>query len=108
MGSCVPRQVMSAALAPHCWKATSFADPEYVMDFTSPNAFCALAITVFASCAIAPTHRDARQNATTASFLNTASPYQPECWDRTHRPQYSISPRPRLTGGEAYFTGQGR
>jgi hypothetical protein len=28
-----PRQIMSAALAPHCWKATSFADPEYVIGF---------------------------------------------------------------------------
>src|ERR1044071_7353254 len=44
------------------------------MDFTSPNAFCALAITVFASCARALPHRDARQIAPTLSFLNTASP----------------------------------
>src|SRR2546430_6702732 len=65
---------MSAALAPHCWKATFLADPEYVMDFTSPNAFCALAITVFASCAIAFPHRYARQNAITASFFTTAAP----------------------------------
>src|SRR5262249_23706011 len=62
---------MSAALAPHCWKATSFADPEYVMDFRSPNAFCAFAITVFASCAMALPHRSARQFATPAILLNT-------------------------------------
>src|ERR1700691_5140129 len=67
---------MSRALAPHCWNATSFADPEYVMDFKSPNAFCALAITVFASCAMALAHRNARQITTSAIFLNTASPYQ--------------------------------
>src|SRR5215468_9376834 len=62
---------MSAALAPHCWKATSFADPEYVMDLRSPNAFCAFAITVFASCAMALPHRSARQFATPAILLNT-------------------------------------
>ena len=84
---------MSAALAPHCWNATSFADPEYVMDFRSPNAFCALAITVFASCAIALPHRNARQIATTASFFNTASPLM-NAWlvERT-RSGYSISTR---------------
>jgi hypothetical protein len=65
---------MSVALAPHCWNDTSFADPEYVMDLTSPNAFCALAITVFASCAIALPHRNAKQIATTANLLNTATP----------------------------------
>src|SRR5438132_4103914 len=65
---------MSDALDPHCWKATSFADPEYVMDFKSPNAFCALAITVFASCAMAFPHRNARQMAITASFFDTVSP----------------------------------
>jgi hypothetical protein len=43
------------------------------MDFKSPNAFCALAITVFASCAKALPPRDAMQIATTASFF-TASP----------------------------------
>src|SRR6266536_2970165 len=64
---------MSAALAPHCWNATSFADPEYVMDFTSPNAFCALAITVFASCAMTLPHRNARQITATVSFFNTDS-----------------------------------
>src|SRR5271170_2589159 len=100
MGSCIPRHVISAALAPHCWNATSSADPEYVMDFKSPNAFCALAITVFASCATAPAHRDARQIATTASFLNTASPYQPVCCIERTVEEYSISPRCRMTGGE--------
>src|SRR5580658_709049 len=74
MGSCVPLQFMSAALAPHCWNATSFADPEYVMDFGSPKAFCALAITVFASCAMALPHRNAAQIAATEIFLSTASP----------------------------------
>src|SRR6185312_4183864 len=73
MGSCVPRQFMSAALDPHCWNATSFADPEYVMDFKSPIAFCALAITVFASCAMALPHSTTRQIAVTASFFDTAS-----------------------------------
>jgi hypothetical protein len=75
IGSCVPWQFIAVELAPHCWNATSFADPEYVMDFTSPNAFCALAITVFASCAIAFPHRYATQNATTASLFNTAPPF---------------------------------
>src|SRR6267154_4303521 len=65
---------MSAALDPHCWNATSFADPEYVMDLGSPNAFCALAMTVFESCAIAFPHRYARQIATRASLFTTASP----------------------------------
>jgi hypothetical protein len=51
----VPRHIMSAALAAHWWNATSFADPEYVMDFKSPNAFCASSIAVFASCATART-----------------------------------------------------
>jgi hypothetical protein len=58
-------------LAPHCWNATSFADPEYVIEFRSPNAFCALAITVFASCAMAFPLRNAMQIATTASFFIT-------------------------------------
>src|SRR6185369_2348192 len=74
-GSCVPRHIMSVELAPHCWNDTSFADPEYVMDFRSPNAFCALAITVFASCATALPPRKARHIAITAIFLNTGSPY---------------------------------
>src|ERR1700730_14331509 len=74
MGSWVPRQFISAALDPHCWNATSFADPEYVMDFKSPVAFCALAITVFASCALALAHRNERQIPTAASLFNTASP----------------------------------
>src|ERR1700674_4151846 len=74
MGSCVPLQIISAAFDPHCWNATSFADPEYVMDFKSPNAFCALATTVFASCAMALAHRNARQITTTVSFFSTASP----------------------------------
>src|SRR2546421_6305151 len=65
---------MSAAFEPHCWNATSLAAPEYVMDFRSPNASCALATTVFASCAIAFPHRHARQIATTASFFTTATP----------------------------------
>jgi hypothetical protein len=47
-----------------------------VMDFKSPDAFCALAITVFASCATAFPHRTVRQIATTVSFFNTASPYE--------------------------------
>src|SRR4029450_8062370 len=74
IGSWVPRHIESAAFVPHCWKFTSFADPEYVMDFRSPNAFCALAITVFASCAIAFAQTNARQIATAASFFNTAFP----------------------------------
>src|SRR4030095_3915866 len=74
IGSCIPRQFMSVALAPHCWNDTSLADPEYEMDFRSPIAFCAVAITVFASCAIAFPHRNATQIATTLSFFNTASP----------------------------------
>src|SRR5262245_3639561 len=65
---------MSAALAPHCWNVTSFADPEYVMDLGSPNAFCALATTVFASCAIAFPERHAKQIATSASLFTTATP----------------------------------
>src|SRR4051812_7039678 len=65
---------MSVELAPHCWNATSFADPEYVMDFTSPRAFCALAMTAFASCAIAFPHRHAMPIAAQASFLTTVIP----------------------------------
>src|SRR5579862_785616 len=79
MGSCVPRHVMSAALAPHCWNATSFADPEYVIDFTSPNAFCALAIVVFASWPMAIPLRNPRHIANTAIFLNTVSPLIDVC-----------------------------
>src|SRR5512135_2963274 len=96
MGSCVPRQFISAALDPHCWKATSFAAPEYVMDFRSPNAFCALAITVLASCAMALAHSEARQIANTASFFKTASPLIDRRLvarvERT-RPEYSSSTR---------------
>jgi hypothetical protein len=44
------------------------------MDFKSPMAFWAFAITVFASCAMTLPHRDARQTATPVSFFNTASP----------------------------------
>src|SRR5712691_8658112 len=67
---------MSAALEPHCWNATSLAAPEYVMDFRSPNAFCALAITAFASCAMALPRRNVRQIAMTESVFDTASsPY---------------------------------
>jgi hypothetical protein len=69
IGSWVPRQVMSAAFDPHCWNATSFADPEYVIDLGSPNFFWAVAMTVFASCAIAFPPKDARQIATKASFF---------------------------------------
>src|SRR6186713_1690999 len=43
------------------------------MDFRSPDALCALAMTVLASCAIAFTHRNAMQIVTTANFFNTAS-----------------------------------
>jgi hypothetical protein len=28
IGLCGPWQVICVALAPHCWKATSFAEPE--------------------------------------------------------------------------------
>src|SRR5262245_40557882 len=73
MGSWVPLQIMSAAFAPHCWNGTSFADPEYVMDLGSPRAFCAFAMTVLASCAIALPPRHARLIATRASLF-TASP----------------------------------
>src|SRR5580704_6029406 len=91
IGSCVPRQVMSAALAPHCWNATSLADPEYVMDFRSPSAFCALAITVLASCAMAIPHRNTRQVTPAANLLNTDSPLY-NGWPMGHtRPEYSIS-----------------
>ena len=44
------------------------------MDFGSPNAFCAPAITVFASCAIAFPVGYARQIATSASLFTTATP----------------------------------
>src|SRR5215467_3256460 len=71
IGSCVPLHVISVAFAPHCWNATSLAVPEYVMDFTSPIAFWALAITVFASCSLAHPQRDAMQIAITLSLLNT-------------------------------------
>src|SRR5580704_678140 len=91
IGSWVPWQVMLAALAPHCWNATSFAEPEYVMDFTSPSAFCASAITVLASCASALPHRTARPTLIRTSFLNTASPYDPGCQAQRTRLEYSIS-----------------
>src|SRR5262245_299934 len=68
---------MSAALAPHCWNATSFAVPEYVMDLGSPNAFWAFAITAFASCAAAFPFRYARQIANRASLFTTAIPPLP-------------------------------
>src|SRR4029453_7439809 len=74
IGSWVPLQIMSAALAPHCWNATSFAVPEYVMDLGSPNAFCAFAMTVFASCPAAFPLRYARQIANRASLFTTATP----------------------------------
>src|SRR5262245_2053398 len=44
------------------------------MDFRSPSDFCALAITVFASCAMAFPHRYARLITTTVSFFTTAIP----------------------------------
>src|SRR5207247_2259188 len=56
------------------WNATSLAVPEYVMDFRSPSAFCALAITVFASCALAVAHGNVRQIAITERVFDTASP----------------------------------
>src|ERR1700685_3436498 len=90
---------MLAALAPHCWNATSFAEPEYVMDFTSPKAVCALAITVLASCASAIPQRNARQTLIKTNFLNTASPYEPGCQAQRTRLEYSISTR----AGVGYF-----
>ena len=72
IGSCVLRQCMSVELAPHCWNDTSLAVPEYVMDFRSPMAFCAAAMTAVASCAMAFPHREVRQIAMTESFFNTA------------------------------------
>src|SRR5215471_3553420 len=74
IGSWVPRHCMSAALAPHCWNATSLADPEYVMDLRSPKAFCAFAMTAFASCAIALPHTNARQLEKPATLFNTVFP----------------------------------
>src|SRR5262249_12154515 len=44
------------------------------MDFKSPDAFCALAMTVFASCAMTFPHRNATQIATAAIFFTTATP----------------------------------
>src|SRR5687768_13948036 len=44
------------------------------MDLGSPSAFCALAMTVFASCAIAVPHRQATQVATSTRFFTTAAP----------------------------------
>src|SRR5580765_6780863 len=66
---------MSVLLAPHCWNDTSFADPEYVMDFTSPSAFWALAMTALASCAVAFPLSHARPIAIKTSFLTTEPPY---------------------------------
>ena len=48
--------------------------PEKVIDLGSPSAFCALAITVFASCAIAVPPRNPRQTTSRASFFTTATP----------------------------------
>src|ERR1700683_1305394 len=47
------------------------------MDFTSPRAFCASAITVLASCASALPQRNASPTLIKASFLNTGPPYEP-------------------------------
>src|SRR5215831_4538610 len=77
IGSCVPRHTMLALLAPHCWKATSLADPEYVMDLTSPSAFWALAMTALASCAAAVPGRaasPARLIAIRAFLMTVTSP----------------------------------
>src|SRR5712671_2602729 len=43
------------------------------MDFTSPSAFCALAITSLASCALAFPVRQARPIASTANFFTSIS-----------------------------------
>src|SRR5687767_2257056 len=100
MGSCVPRHIIAAALAPHCWNATSFADPEYVIDLRSPRAVCALVMTVLASCAIAFPHRHATQVATRITFFTTAPPGSVEMittkqvrpQSSGHRPQGCNSP----------------
>src|SRR5215472_11246445 len=60
------------------------------MDFRSPMAFWALAITVWASCAMALAHRNASPLAVTTSFLNTASPLGNGAVKQT-RSEYSIS-----------------
>jgi len=77
IGSCVPWQMTSAAFAPHCWNATSRAEPEYVTAFGLPNAFWAFAITVFASCANAFAHNSIVPSAASTSFLFTVVP--PPC-----------------------------
>src|SRR5262245_44701281 len=91
MGSCVPWHIIAAALAPHCWNATSFADPEYVMDLGSPSAFCALAMTVFASCATAFAERHVKQIATSASLFTTATP---PSMSRETRARWRLRTRP--------------
>jgi hypothetical protein len=61
-------------LAPHCWNATSLAEPEYVIDVGAPNAFFALAMTAFASCAHALLPSAATQSVTNANFFTTTTP----------------------------------
>src|SRR3989304_1612403 len=104
IGSCIPRQFIAVALAPHCWNETSFADPEYVMDWGLPNAFCALATTVLVSCAIALPHRNAKQIATRGSFFTTVAPPYMRC---RRRPCFGNRPAMPLTKRRLYSDGQG-
>ena len=61
--------VGSALLERHILRRSRIRD-----GFHAASAFCALAMTALASCAMAFPHRDARQIATTENFFNTASP----------------------------------
>ena len=99
IGSCVPWQTIAVALAPHCWNATSFADPEYVMDLGSPNAFCAFAIAVFASCAIAFPQRYDTQIPARASFFIIVIPFK-----FTHQDQAKILHVLQSTGRSPLLT----
>src|SRR4051812_13699379 len=64
------------------------------MDLTSPSAFCAFAITVFASCARALPHTSAAPSATIENFLNTASPLTNCLGARENAPVLDILYRP--------------
>src|SRR5689334_24789624 len=66
------------------------------MDFTSPSAFCAFAMTVLASCALAIPLRNPRLTTATESFVNTASPLI-NLWNRWNVPVLNIlyPPEPR-------------
>src|SRR5690606_23189333 len=92
---------------PHCWNATSRAEPEYVMDCTLPKARRAFSMTVAASCAAAIPHRDVAQSAASANlFTMCRSPF-PRCYRFFRKLQgrgmilYAAQPRCLDRGGDS-------